>query len=104
MKSSKARIFRKIACLPDLRFEDQKLTSFAGLVLFQPLFKRLQLRLKLARCFRHLNVHPIYGQGVIVMLLIVHLLLGYRQLRDLRYYQDDPLARDIHCTLFPKTR
>jgi hypothetical protein len=95
MKSSKARIFRKSSCLPDLRFEDQKLTSFAGLVLFQPLFKRLQLRAKLARCFRHLNGNPTYGQGVIVMLLIVHLLLGYRQLRDLRYYQDDPLVRRL---------
>jgi hypothetical protein len=25
--------------------------------------------------------------------LVVHLLLGYRQLRDLRYYADDPLVK-----------
>ena len=30
-----------------------------------------------------------------VLLLVVHLLLGYRELRDIRYYQDDPLVRRI---------
>jgi len=29
------------------------------------------------------------------MLLIVHLLLGYRRLRDLSYYQDDPLVKRL---------
>ncbi len=27
------------------------------------------------------------------MLLIVHLLIGYRRLLDLRYYQDDPMVK-----------
>jgi hypothetical protein len=30
-----------------------------------------------------------------MVLLVVHLLLGYRELRDIRYYQDDPLVRRI---------
>ncbi len=29
------------------------------------------------------------------MCLIVHLILGYRMLRDLDYYRDDPLVRQV---------
>jgi hypothetical protein len=32
---------------------------------------------------------------VIVLLLVVHLLLGYRELRDIRYYRDDPLIKRL---------
>ena len=35
---------------------------------------------------------PIFGHARIVLLLIVHMLLGYRELRHLRYYQNDPLV------------
>jgi len=92
MKCSKTDIHRKTYRLPDLQFEDQKLTSFAGLIVFQSLFSELDLKARLSHCFRHLTVSPIYGHGVIVMLLMVHLLLGYRRLQDMRYYQDDPIV------------
>ena len=46
-------------------------------------------------CFRHLGVKPIFGPARIVMLLIIHLLLGYRELRQLRYYEDDPLVHRL---------
>lgn len=92
MKCSKTEIHRKTHCLPNLQFEDQKLTSFAGLVIFQALFSELDLKARLNRCFRHLTVSPIYGHGVIVMVLMVHLLLGYRRLQDMRYYRDDPMV------------
>lgn len=92
MKCSKASVHRKIHRLPEIRFEDQRLTSFAGLILFQPLFSRLGLKKQLAGCFRHLKVSPIFGHGLTVLLLIVHLLLGYRRLQDMRYYQDDPMV------------
>jgi hypothetical protein len=39
-----------------------------------------------------LKVSPIYGHGVIVLLLTVHLLLGYRRVGDMRYHQDDPMV------------
>jgi hypothetical protein len=61
------------------------LTSFAGLVVFQALFSRIGLKQQVSGCFRHLIVSPILGHGVIVLLLIVHLLLGYRRLQDMRY-------------------
>ncbi len=95
MKFSKASVHRKTHRLPELRFEDQRLTSFAGLILFQSLFSRLGLKQQLTACFRHLKVSPIFGHGLTVLLLIVHLLLGYRRLQDLRYYQDDLLVRRL---------
>lgn len=95
MKCSRAEIHRKTYRLPALSFEDQQLTSFSGLVIFQALFTRVQLKRRLSGCFQHLHVTPIFGHGVMVLLLVVHLLLGYRELRDIRYYQDDPLVRRI---------
>ena len=95
MKFSKAAIHRKTHRIPAIKFEDQRLTSFAGLVVFQALFSRIGLKQQLSGCFRHLSVSPIFGHGVIVLLLIVHLLLGYRRLQDMRYYQDDPMVRRL---------
>ncbi|NNF95656.1 MAG: IS1380 family transposase [Halobacteria archaeon] len=95
MKSSRSDIHRKTHALPILRFEDQRLTSFSGLVVFQKLFEHLALKDRLRRCFKHLDVSPIYGHASIILLLIVHLLLGYRELRHLRYYEDDPLVRRL---------
>jgi hypothetical protein len=92
MKSSRSEIHRKTHALPTLRFEDQHLTSFSGLVIFQKLFDLLGLKDRLRRCFKHLTVSPIFGHASIVLLLIVHLLLGYRELRHLRYYSDDPMV------------
>jgi hypothetical protein len=95
MKCSKAAVHRKTHCIPEIKFEDQRLTSFAGLVLYQSFFSRLGLKEQLSGCFRHLAVSPIFGHSVIVLLLIVHLLLGYRRLQDMRYYQDDPMVRRL---------
>ena len=95
MKCSKSTIHRKTHRIPEIRFEDQRLTSFAGLVVYQSLLSRIGLKQQLAGCFRHLTVSVIFGHGVIVLLLIVHLLLGYRRLQDMRYYQDDPMVRRL---------
>jgi hypothetical protein len=95
VKFSKAAVHRKTHCIPEIKFEDQRLTSFAGLVVFQSLFSHIGLKQQLSGCFRHLRVSPIYGHGVIALLLTVHLLLGYRRLQDMRYYQDDPMVRRL---------
>jgi hypothetical protein len=42
-----------------------------------------------------LTVSPIFGHGMVVLLLIVHLLLGYRRLQDMRYYRDDPMVHRL---------
>ena len=78
--------------MPTLCFEDQQLTSFSGLIVFQKLFEQLDLKSQLRDCFRHWSVTPIFGPWRVVLLLVVHLLLGYRQLRHMAYYADDPLV------------
>ena len=93
MKYSRAEVHCKTHSLPALRFEDSQLTSFSGLILIQELFSRLRLKERLRRCFGHLTVSPIFGYPVLVLCLVLHFLLGYRPLRDLRYYADDPLVK-----------
>jgi hypothetical protein len=95
VKSSKAQIHAKFHRIPAIRFEDQKLTSFSGLLIFQLLFKRLNLKKRLKSCFSHMKVFPIFGHHLIIMLLVVHFLLGFRRLREVEYYGDDPLVLRI---------
>jgi hypothetical protein len=92
VKSSKAQITAKFHKIPMIRFEDQQLTSFSGLLVFQLLFKRINLKNRLKKCFAHLKVSPIFGRHLIAMLLVVHLLIGFRRLREVNYYQDDPIV------------
>ncbi len=95
MKCSKAQIQCKTRQIHVLKFEDQSLTSFSGLIVFQRLFDRLGLKERLRQCFRHLKVGSIYGYHRIALLLVIHLLLGYRELRDVRYYRDDPMVKRV---------
>ena len=92
VKSSKTQIYTKFHKIPQIRFEDQQFTSFSGLLIFQLLFKRMDLKNKLKKCFSHMKVSPIFGHHLIVMLLVVHLILGFRRLREIDYYRDDPLV------------
>ena len=92
MKSSKAQIQAKYHKIPAIRFEDQQLTSFSGLLIFQLLFKRLDLKQRLKKCFAHLKLSPIFGRHLVVLLIVVHLILGFRRLREVDYYRDDPIV------------
>ena len=92
MKLSRSQVERKSRALPKLRFEDQQLTSFSGLVLFQALFSRLDLLTRLRQCFEQLQPSHAYGFAIVVLALVVHILLGYRHLRDSRFYSDDPMV------------
>ena len=71
MKLSKKQIHSKTHAIPTLRFEDQNLTSFSGLIIFQKLFEKLSLQEKLRQCFKHRKVSPIFGETTIVLLLVV---------------------------------
>lgn len=95
MKYSQSQILSRAYKIPDMKFEDQSLTSFAGLGIFQPLMLGLEINNSLFHCFRHLKTSRIFGHHVVTMLLIVHLLLGSRRLRDLTYYQDDPMVKRL---------
>ena len=92
MKSSKAQITAKFHKIPMIHFEDQQLTSFSGLLIFQLLFKRINLKNRLKKCFSHLKTSPIFGRHLIVLLIIVHILIGFRRLREVDYYRDDPIV------------
>ena len=92
VKSSKAQIHAKFHKIPAINFQDQKLTSFSGLLIFQALFTRMNLKQRLNKCFSHIKVSSIFGHHIIVLLLIVNLLLGFRRLRAVDYYHDDPLV------------
>lgn len=95
MKHAKSSIHRKFHSLPKLCFEEVYLTSFAGLILYHQLFKRIDLKRQLRKCFQHLPGSPTYGAPVIFLQLIIHVLLGLRQLRHQEYYQDDPMVKRV---------
>ena len=68
---------------------------YSGLTLFQHFFSLIGIKERLRRCFRHLKVNPIYAHNVMVMLLVVHLIIGRRRLRDLDYYRDDEVVKRV---------
>lgn len=86
---------RAALCVPSVEFEaGSRLTSFAGLVLFQRLFIALDLLGRLRPCFGHLK-YRFFGHARMILLLIVHLLLGFRRLAGIEYYRGDPLVRRV---------
>jgi hypothetical protein len=94
LKLSKKQVRRRaIRRLPRVRFRGRQLTSFAGLILFHAVIARLNLRERLRACFRHLKVENLYNHATVVLGLVIHLLLGYRELRDVKFYEEDPVVR-----------
>lgn len=93
MKSRKSEIHSRVHAIPELRFEEgQEMTPYAGLVLFLHLFQKIGLKEKLRECFRHIGGQQIFGCPMVVLLLTVHLLLGFRRLRGIDYYGEDALV------------
>jgi len=95
VKSSRAQTRVRFHSIPEIRFEEQKLTSYSGLILFQALFDRLQLKERIRKAFAHRKAHAIFGHDVIFLCLIVHLVLGYRRLRDTDLYRTDPIVTRV---------
>lgn len=90
MKLSRKQVQFRTRALPRLRFADQQLSSFGGLVLFQALFQKLELRQRLRACFP--KDDAVYGRAVLLLALVVHILLGYRKLREMASYREDPMV------------
>jgi hypothetical protein len=95
MKHSRKSIERKAHAVPNIKFEQQQLTSFAGLVILQPFLATIDFTASLARCFRHVRAGKVYGRATVFLQLIIHLLLGYRDLRESAYYRDDPMVKRV---------
>jgi len=92
VKLSKSQFHANVHTFPELRFEDQRLTSFSGSVVLQALFQKLRLKDRLQECFAHRSEALVVGFRSVVLILIVHLMLGYRRLRDIDRYRDDPVV------------
>ena len=95
MKYQKRHVYSRTRSIPELRFEDQRLSSYAGLVVLQELFCKLDLSNRVRSCFTHIRNEAIVDFRVVAMILIVHLSLGFRQLREIDRYRDDPLVLRI---------
>jgi hypothetical protein len=95
VKLKRSDVISNVSRIPEICFEDQedtRLTSFAGLVIYQSLFKRMKLRQRLQDCFKHLALGAVYPSWRVFLWVVVHLLLGYRASRDRDFYAEDPLV------------
>jgi hypothetical protein len=92
VKVSSKSIYTAKRAIPSVKFaDDSQMTSFGGLVIFQQLFARLGVWRKLDDCCTHLHSGHLYSHGLCLRMILLHLLLGFRRLRDVDYYQDDPM-------------
>ncbi len=95
MKHSRNSTQRKAFAIPNIKFEQQQLTSFAGLVILQPFLAAMDFKARLTRCFRQVRAGKVYGRATVFLQLVLHLMLGYRDLRDSHHYRDDPMVKRL---------
>ena len=95
MKFSRKQTNRKAHACPILRFETHQLTAFSGIVVLQQLFGDLNLMDRLKDVFHSRQAGKIFRPQKLFLQLILHLLLGFRSLRDVTCYQHDPLVQRV---------
>jgi hypothetical protein len=95
MKHSRQNVERRAHAIPRIKFEQQRLTSFAGLVLVQSFLAAIDFKAGVTSCFRHVRSGKIYARATVFLQLVVHLVLGYRDLRESAYYRDDPMVKRL---------
>ncbi|MBK8974887.1 MAG: transposase [Planctomycetes bacterium] len=93
MRLSRQEVRKSSVGIPEIRFEDQYLTSFSGLVILQALVNGMGLRARLQECVRHLSKSASYSASTFLLILVTHSFLGWRRLRDIDYYRGDPLLK-----------
>lgn len=102
MKISKKQTQCKYSAIPDIKFDEQSLTSFGGLPIVQLLFSNLNLKERLRNCFRNQKNSGSYNIETIALVVILHLILGFRKLQDISYYNTDPLVlRTLGLNMVP---
>jgi hypothetical protein len=95
MKLSRKEVNRKAHARVNLRFESQQLTSFGGLFILQEFFSELGLMDRLKDVFRRRQAGKVYRPQKLFLQLVVHLILGFRSLRDVACYDEDPLVKRV---------
>jgi hypothetical protein len=104
MKNSFRAINRKFSASPVIEFEKHSLTSFSGLVLLNAFFERIGFKQKLQAVFKGQKRQGTYRPWKIFLILILHVTLGYRRIRDHRFYSGDPLIKRLLGVIdFPDT-
>ena len=82
MKFSRRQANCKAHARPILRCETHQLTAFSGIVVLQELFGELNLMDRLKDVFHSRQAGKIFRPQKLFLQLILHLLLGFRSLRD----------------------
>lgn len=97
MNYKQTDIYRKYRQISNIQFEteNQTYSSFSGLIVFQKLFVNLELKAKLKLCFKKNSFQRTIQHHSVMLMLIIHILLGYRELRDQRFYADDPMVKRL---------
>ena len=93
MRFSRKTVQSATHAIPKIQFEDQDMTSFSGLAILLAMSNGLGLRRLLQDCTRHLSSSGAYCASKVLLLLVTHSFLGWRRLRDLDYYRDDPMLK-----------
>jgi len=93
MKYSEDHVNCKMWAMPKIRFEQQQMTSFAGLLIFQQFFQDIGFKDAISRGLGHINGQRIYHPRVVFLMMVIHVIIGFRDLQDVRFYQDDPMVK-----------
>lgn len=91
-KYSKNALLGRTRAVEAVTFEDQQLTRFGGLAVIQDFFARIDLKQRLRDALAGLGGGGCYGYPRLILTLIVHHLLGFRELRERDDYGDDPMV------------
>lgn len=57
--------------------------------------RTIDFKTGLTHCLRHTRAGKVYGRATIFLQLVIHLLLGYRDLRESAYDRDDPMVKRL---------
>ena len=90
IKYSESDVRCKLTCLLELRFDEQQPSSFCELIIFQKSMNDLDLKRRLSRCFEHQKSKPSFSPTSIVLILVASILLGYKRLRNVQFFKNDP--------------
>lgn len=95
MRVSRKDVRRTSRSLPEIRFAEQDMTSYGGLVVLDVLLRALDVHSRIDRAVGHIKSAGAYAASRIVLLLVVHLFIGNRRLRDIDLYKNDALVKRV---------
>ena len=95
MKLSKAQVRRQCQTIPQIRFEEQQLTSFGGAVFIQALFDKLDIKARLLSVLGPITSRRPHESAIVFLQLVLQLMLGFVSYRDRDAYQGDPLLLQL---------